>query len=139
MTVPALIASLQAVLDSEQFIEPYAFRVIAAGEGHCTLELPFRDSLARPGGIMNGPALMAAADCAMWLAIKASIGVERDALTSEMSTAFLSPARGESVFCAATILQLGKRRIYGSAECRGVSGKLFSHHTLSYVRLRDAP
>ena len=134
---PALIASLQAILDSEQFIAPYAFRVTAAREGHCTLELPFRDSLARPGGIMNGPALMAAADCAMWLAIKASIGVERDALTSEMFTAFLAPARGESVFCAATILQLGKRRIYGSAECRSAAGKLFSHHTLSYVRLSD--
>ena len=34
------------------------------------LELPHKPALERPGGIINGPALMAAADCAMWLAIK---------------------------------------------------------------------
>lgn len=129
-----LVAALQAVLDGERFIEPYGFRVQSASEGTCTLELPFSKTLERPGGIVNGPALMAAADCAMWLAIKASIGVENDALTSEMATTFLSPAKSESVLCTAKILRLGKRRIFGTAECRGASGKLFTHHTLSYSR-----
>lgn len=140
MTSPdaKLILALQAILDSERFIEPYGFRVVKASEGSCTLELPFRSALERPGGIMNGPALMAAADCAMWLAIKASIGIERDALTSEMTTSFLAPARREPVFCTATILRLGKRRIYGTAECRGSNGGLFSHHTLSYMRIPDS-
>ena len=84
--------------------------------------------------IINGPALMAAADCAMWLAIKARIGVENDALTSELNTAFLAPAKGEPVYCTARILKMGRRRIYGVAECHGEKGKLFSHHTLTYVR-----
>ena len=59
-----------------QFLRPYGFRVVAADDEKCTLELPHRAALERPGGIINGPALMAAADCAMWLAIKARIGVE---------------------------------------------------------------
>lgn len=130
-----LMLALQAVLDAERFIRPYGFRVVTAGENTCTLEMPFSASLERPGGIVNGPALMAAADCAMWLAIKASIGIERDALTSEMTTTFLAPAKSESVLCTATILRLGKRRIFGTAACRGASGKLFSHHTLSYSRI----
>ena len=45
-------------------------------DAECTLELPHKPALERPGGIINGPALMAAADCAMWLAIKARIGVD---------------------------------------------------------------
>ena len=129
-----MIKDLQQLLDNAQFLRPYGFRVVAADEEKCTLELPHRADLERPGGIINGPALMAAADCAMWLAIKARIGVENDALTSELNTAFLSPAMGEHVYCTARILQMGLRRIYGVAECHGRKGNLFSHHTLTYVR-----
>ena len=125
---------LQALLDRSRFLRPYGFRVVVANKEKCTLELPHRASLERPGGIINGPALMAAADCAMWLAIKAKIGLEEDALTSELNTAFLAPAKGEHVYCTATILKLGRRRIYGVAECHGKRGGLYSHHTLTYVR-----
>jgi uncharacterized protein (TIGR00369 family) len=125
---------LQRLLDSAQFLRPYGFRVVTADNEKCTLELPHRADLERPGGIINGPALMAAADCAMWLAIKARIGVEGDALTSELNTAFLAPAKGEHVYCTARILKMGRRRIYGVAECHGKKGNLFSHHTLTYVR-----
>jgi uncharacterized protein (TIGR00369 family) len=126
--------ALQKLLDTSQFLRPYGFRVVSADEEKCTLELPHRPELERPGGIINGPALMAAADCAMWLAIKARIGVENDALTSELNTAFLAPAKGEHVYCTARILRMGRRRIFGVAECHGKNGHLFSHHTLTYVR-----
>ena len=126
--------SLQQLLDRSRFLRPYGFRVITANRAKCTLELPHKPSLERPGGIINGPALMAAADCAMWLAIKARIGVENDALTSELNTAFLAPAKGEPVYCTARILKMGRRSIYGIAECHGKKGNLFSHHTLTYVR-----
>ena len=125
---------LQALLDRARFLRVYGFRVVSVGRDKCTLELPHRTALERPGGIINGPALMAAADCAMWLAIKARIGIKEDALTSELNTAFLAPARAEHVYCTARILKLGRRRIYGVAECHGKRGGLFSHHTMTYVR-----
>jgi uncharacterized protein (TIGR00369 family) len=125
---------LQKLLDGSRFLQLYGFRVVAVKNGQCTLELPHRVELERPGGIINGPALMAAADCAMWLAIKARLGIEGDALTSELNTAFLAPAKGEHVYCTAKILKLGRRRIYGVAECHGRKGDLFSHHTLTYLR-----
>ena len=126
--------ALQALLDRSRFLRPYAFRVALVGDGECTLELPHRPMLERPGGIINGQALMAAADCAMWLAIKSKLGVDADALTSELNSAFLAPAKGEHVYCTAKILKFGRRRIYGVAECHGKKGGLFSHHTLTYVR-----
>ena len=125
---------LQKLIDRSKFIRHYGFRVVKVSKSACTIELPHRPLLERPGGIINGPALMAAADCAMWLAIKARIGVENDALTSELNTAFLAPAKGEHVYCTAKILKMGRRRIYGVAECHGKEGNLFSHHTLTYVR-----
>jgi len=125
---------LQELLDRSRFLRPYGFRVVIASKEKCTLELPHKTALERPGGIINGPALMAAADCAMWLAIKARIGIDQDALTSQLDTAFLAPAKGEHVYCTARILKLGRRRIYGVAECHGKRGGLFSHHTMTYVR-----
>ncbi len=112
---------LQKLLDKSRFIRHYGFRVVRASEEACILELPHRPLLERPGGIINGPALMAAADCAMWLAIKTRIGVAEDALTSELNTSFLA-------------LKFGRRRIYGTAECHAKDGRLFSHHTVTYVR-----
>ena len=127
-------SQLQKLLDQSRFLRPYGFRVVKANDRGCTLELPHKKQLERPGGIINGPALMAAADCAMWLAIKARIGVEGDALTSELNTAFLAPAKGEHVYCTAKILKMGRRRIYGLAECHDRNGNMYSHHTLTYVR-----
>jgi uncharacterized protein (TIGR00369 family) len=125
---------LQRILDASRFIRHYGFRVIKSSEEACTIELPHKPLLERPGGIINGPALMAAADCAMWLAIKARIGIDKDALTSELNTAFLAPARGEHVYCTAKILKFGRRSIYGVAQCHGKKGGLFTHHTVTYVR-----
>src|ERR1700674_948551 len=104
---------LQALLNKPRFIRHYGFRVIKSNAEACTLELPHRPALERPGGIINGPALMAAADCAMWLAIKARIGMERDALTTDLNTAFLAPAKAHPVLCTARIVREGRRRIYG--------------------------
>ena len=125
---------LQLLLDKARFLRPYGFKVVSVSSRVCTLELPHKPALERPGGIINGPALMAAADCAMWLAIKARLGVEGDALTAELNTAFLAPAKGEHVYCTARILKMGRRRIYGVAQCHGRKGNLFSHHTVTYVR-----
>ena len=127
-------AALQALIDRARFVRFYGFRVVKIGDGSCTLELPHRKQLERPGGIINGPSLMAAADCAMWLAIKARFGLEFDALTSELNTAFLAPAKGEHVYCSARILKAGRRRIYGTAECHNRAGRLYSHHTVTYVQ-----
>jgi uncharacterized protein (TIGR00369 family) len=125
---------LQSLLDQSRFLRPWGFRVVTVNKDECTLELPHNPDLERPGGIVNGPALMAAADCAMWLAIKARLGVEGDALTSELNTAFLAPAKGEHVYCTAKILKFGRRMIYGVAQCHGRKGGLFTHHTVTYVR-----
>ena len=125
---------LQKLLDASKFIRHYGFRVVRSSDEACVIELPHRPLLERPGGIMNGPALMAAADCAMWLAIKTRLGMAEDALTSELNTAFLAPAKGGHVYCTARILKFGRRRIYGTAACHAKDGRLYSHHTVTYVR-----
>jgi uncharacterized protein (TIGR00369 family) len=126
---------LQALLARARFLSGYGMRLVSVNDESCTLALPFRRAFERPGGTVNGPVFMAAADCAMWLAIKRRIGIEHDAVTSELNTAFLNAARRETVYCTARVLKMGKRMIFGTAECHDRQGRLFTHHTATYARL----
>jgi len=126
---------LQALLKRARFVSGYGMRLVSVDDAACTIAMPFRRALERPGGTLNGPVFMAAADCAMWLAIKRRIGLEHDAVTSELYTAFLNAARRQTVYCTARVLKLGKRIIYGTAECHDGNGRLFTHHTVTYSRL----
>ena len=135
MSARASRRALAQLLGRSRFVRGYGLELVAVSDAECTIAMPFRRALERPGGTVNGPAFMAAADCAMWIAIKRHIGLEHDAVTSELNTAFLNAARRETVFCTARVLKLGKRIIYGVAECHDRRGKLFTHHTVTYARV----
>jgi uncharacterized protein (TIGR00369 family) len=111
----------------------WGMRVDAVGPGTATLSLPHRLELERPGGLLQGACVMALSDAAFWLAAMTSIGEEKMALTLEMKTNFLRGARG-SLRCEATVLQAGRRVVYGEASCFDDSQKRVSHHTLTYLR-----
>ena len=128
------IAELDQVLADTPFLQPYGFRVESTGAGECTLIVPFRPELERPGGIVSGMTLMGAADVAMWLAIMTLRGVDERWVTSDMKTAFLKSARGEDISCWARVLKAGKRTMYGTAECRSEAAGLIAHHVLTYAR-----
>ena len=127
-------AELQALLSTTPFALVYDFRVRSIGDGECVLHVPFQPAFERPGGIVSGPVFMAAADVAMWLAIVTRLGISDRSVTAKMTTAFLNAARQEDFACAAKILKLGTRLVYGTAECVTGGGKLLTHHTMTYIR-----
>lgn len=135
MTLAVTEQELQQFLSESIFIRSYGFRLRAITDSECTIYVPFQEIFERPGGIVNGPVFMAAADVAMWMAIIARLGKSANmSVTVEMKTAFLNAAKREDFFCTAKILKLGKRLIYGVAECVNSEGKLLTHHTLTYIR-----
>jgi acyl-coenzyme A thioesterase PaaI-like protein len=81
---------------------------------------------------------MAAADVAMWLAIKTKLGLADSSVTAEMKTNFLAGAKRTGFRCRAKILKLGRRLIYGVAECVDGSGRLLTHHTVTYIRAEES-
>jgi uncharacterized protein (TIGR00369 family) len=76
---------------------------------------------------------MALADVAFWLALMTNTGEERMALTLEMKTSFLRPARGD-LRCEAHVLRAGRRIVYGEASTFDAADTLVAHHTLTYIR-----
>jgi acyl-coenzyme A thioesterase PaaI-like protein len=127
------VDELNAVLAGAPFLAGYGFAVGACAPGECTLLVPFAPALERPGGIVSGMTLMGAADVAMWLAIMTLRGTDEQWVTSDMKTAFLRSARGESVSCLARVLKIGRRSAYGTAECSSAGAGLLAHHVLTYV------
>ena len=96
--------------------------------------MPFSRAIMRPGGIVSGPALMAAADATMWMAVLTRLGARDGSVTSTMTTTFLRAGQREPVRCEARVLRLGRRLVYGVAECTGRDGALLSHHVMTYAR-----
>jgi len=126
---------LGQILSDSPFARIYGLRLDSFAGGQCCLIMPFQESLERPGGIVSGSVLMTAADAAMWLAIMTRLGKNVMTVTSGMTSAFLSSAKQEDVRCTARVLKLGKKLVYGVAECESDRGALLSHHTLTYARL----
>ena len=126
---------LREILEGSRFARIYDFKLDFVDYGECRLLMPFQEALERPDGIVSGPALMAVADVAMWLAIMTRLGKDTPTVTTEITTAFLSSARREDIICAAKVVRLGRSQIYGVAECRNNQGRLIAHHTINYIRI----
>jgi|SRR5690242_12133495 acyl-coenzyme A thioesterase PaaI-like protein len=139
MTLAATEAELRHVLEQVAFTRAYGFQLYAIGAGECTLDVPFRVDFERPGGIVSGQVLMAAADVAMWLAIMTRLGAADGSVTAGMTSAFLGAARREPFRCTARIVKLGSRLVYGVAESVADGGRLLAHHSLTYARAHRSP
>jgi uncharacterized protein (TIGR00369 family) len=126
------VEELNHLLESHAFTHRYGFRVIAAGDGTCEMLVPYLAEHDRPGGIVSGQVYMHAADVAFWLAVKTRLGMADEYVTSNMTTAFLGSARAHDFTCHARVIKIGRRLIYGDAECRA-GDKVLTHHTLTYV------
>ena len=134
MALAVTEAELHALLAGVAFTRQYGFRLHALADGECAIDVPFQEAFERPGALVSGQVFMAAADVAMWLALMTRLGKDDRSVTTDLSTAFLSAARREDFRCRATILKLGRRQIYGIAECRAPDSRLLTHHTVTYSR-----
>lgn len=125
---------LEQLLATVAFTRSFGFVIAGIGDGQCSIDVPFQSAFERPGGVVSGQVFMAAADVAMWLAIKTTLGMQDSSVTAEMKTNFLRGARQEGFRCTAEVLKLGRRLIYGVAGCADSKGRLLTHHTVTYIR-----
>ena len=111
------------------------FEIEDIGKGTCRVRLPQRDEFLRPGGTVNGPALMSLADYGMYVAVMSRIGPVEMAVTTSLNCNFLRRPKPGAVIADCRLLKLGKRLAYGEvslysegAEAEG----LVAHVTATY-------
>jgi acyl-coenzyme A thioesterase PaaI-like protein len=129
----SLREELQRTLEAAPFTEMYRFSLVSVGDGCCALRVPYGPHLDRPGRMIAGHVLMAAADVSVWLALQSKFD-DRLAVTSSMNTHFLRKAVGSDVVCRARLIREGRRLVVGIAECSQSDGELLSYHTVTYAR-----
>lgn len=114
-------------------------RVQALRENYARIRQPVDEGNIRPGGYINGPAQMAVADSAAYVAVFTRIGITPMALTSNLTINFLRPCIGEAVIAEAHLLKLGRTLAVISVDIRADgSDKLSSHAVVNYSIPQEA-
>lgn len=75
------------------------------------IRFPFHEGMLRPGGVISGPTLFAAADTAMYALVLARAGAQLMAVTSNMNINFLNKAAAGDVLGHARLLKFGRRLV----------------------------
>ncbi len=103
--------------------------------GAATVRVPFHKRMLRPGDIISGPALFAAADVAMWVAVMAHYGPVVMAVTANMNISFLDKAEPGDLIAEVRLLKQGRRlavmdvELFSSAD----PSRRVAHATGSYA------
>ncbi len=92
------------------------FEITDIGKGTCRVRLPQKDEFLRPGGTINGPALMSLADFGMYVAVLSRIGRVEMAVTTSLNCNFLRRPRPGAVIADCRLLKLGKRLAFGEVS-----------------------
>jgi uncharacterized protein (TIGR00369 family) len=97
------------------------------GHGTALLRLPFRAEHLRPGGVINGPAIMAVADYCMY-ALALSIDPRgHGAVTTSMTLNFLRKTTGRDLLADGRVLRAGRTLafmetlVYADGEAEAVA------------------
>jgi uncharacterized protein (TIGR00369 family) len=82
------------------------------------LRLLYHERHVRPGGTLSGPAMMALADLALYVAILAQIGPVALAVTTNLGFNFLRKPGPHDLIAECRLLKLGKRLAVGEVALR---------------------
>lgn len=71
----------------------------------------------RPGGTVSGPTLMTIADCALYIAILAEIGIVAQTVTTSLTINFMrKPSAAKDIVAHCTLLKVGKTLAVGEVS-----------------------
>lgn len=146
-----MIAARDAVMtvkELETFLEAEFPQAFGPGRAHhvervglktATVRLDADESHLRPGGTISGPAMMALADVAVYVALLAQIGPVALAVTTNLSINFLRKPAPGPLFGDARIIKLGKRLAVGEVGIRGPGDDELVAHCVATYSIPDRP
>ena len=105
---------VKAICDSElPLVSILGAEIDSIGEGEASVSLPPQENLMRPGGTVSGPAMMAIADYAFYVAVMSRIGPKSMAVTSSLTINFLRKPASAKLVAKAQLIKQGRRLAYG--------------------------
>lgn len=129
--------SIQEFLGMDNYLSNLNITVLSAEPGILEFSMPLTEKIMRPGGIMNGGAIMTALDAAGGL-VAMTFGDVGNEVTISMNTNFMNGVSEGPVNVKATVTKRGKNITFSRIELRDQKGTLCAEATGSwYVRRID--
>ncbi len=129
--------SIQEFLKMDNYLGDMDFTVKRADPGVLEMSLPLKERLLRPGGIMNGGAIMTVLDAAGGLSVM-TYGDVGNEVTISMNTNFYRGVSEGPIEVKATVTKRGRNITFSRIELRDRSGQLCAEATGSwYVKRID--
>ena len=97
------------------YIHGEIFSVLEIGHGTCQMRMAYHESQLRPGGTISGPAMMALADVALYVALLGAIGEVPLAVTTNFSINFLKKPAPRALIAECRYLKIGKTLAVGES------------------------
>lgn len=86
-------------------------RLEEVGEGRARMRVPYRKDLVRPGGVINGPVIMALADYAMYAAVMGLDARGARSATTNLNMYFLRTSSGKDLIAEVSVLRAGRSQV----------------------------
>ncbi|MCC2108039.1 MAG: PaaI family thioesterase [Hyphomicrobiales bacterium] len=110
---PAELTRLLQTEFPQSFAAEGAMMIEEAVPMRARVRLPFHDRHLRPGGTIAGPAMFGLADCALYIAVLATIGWVPMAVTTNLTINFMSKPEPGDIVGDCRLLKLGKKLAVG--------------------------
>ena len=110
---PDDLAALLRTEFPQSFAAEGAMLIEEAVPMRARVRLPFHARHLRPGGTIAGPAMFGLADCALYIAVLATIGWVPMAVTTNLTINFMSNPQPGDILGDCHLLKLGKKLAVG--------------------------
>jgi uncharacterized protein (TIGR00369 family) len=125
--------------DGVPYVGQLGVRVEHFEAGRVAVRLPYADLLARPGGTICGPALMALADITLYGLVLSLIGRVELAVTTDLAFHFLRRPQPADVIADGRILKLGRRLAVGEVAMHPDGDKRPICHAIGTYAIPPVP
>jgi uncharacterized protein (TIGR00369 family) len=116
-----------------------SYRIETSAPMRARLRLLYNNGQLRPGGTISGPAMFGLADCALYVAVLATIGWVPLAVTTGMTLNFLSRPAPRDLVADCRLMRVGRRLAVGEVSLRSDGEEtLIAHATGTYAIPRKA-
>lgn len=119
------------ILKSDSYLAGIDFSVVTAEPGILEFSIPLNQNLMRPGGFMNGGAIMTVMDAAGGLCVM-TYGDVTNEVTVNMNTSFYHSVRVGPVKVRAKITKRGRNITFSKIKLYDGEGKLCAEATGSW-------
>lgn len=114
MTAKVSVAEMNQILQEDlSFMGNLGARFEEMTDGYVVARLPYSDLLLRPGGTINGPAMMGLADAVLYAVVLSRIGMVKLAVTTSLTANFLRRPKPGDLMAVGKLIKCGQRLAYG--------------------------